>query len=193
MECPWPDHGGGNPLTPVVSGHLSILFITGRGTGTKTCGKGSVFPPDDICIGLDTFTNCILIYDLFLNFWLMGCATCFICINWWGKAHVGLPFPGTGCSVPDVASIYFISNVYCMDFCFYNCPPPPRMFPPTDFRLEKRIGLDSMDLPCIIFTYYTQDNQQECFRLSNWFPLRCLGPWINHLPLCDGPILGLCF
>ena len=39
-----------------------------------------------------------------------------------------------------------------------------------------------MDLLYIIFTYYTQDNQQECFRLSNWFSLWCLGLWMNHLP-----------
>ena len=40
-----------------------------------------------------------------------------------------------------------------------------RMFPLTDFRFERRIGLVSMDILYIIFTYYTQDNQQECFRL----------------------------
>ena len=41
-----------------------------------------------------------------------------------------------------------------------------RMFPPTGFLFEKRIGLVTMDLLYIIFAYYTQDNQQECFRLS---------------------------
>ena len=35
---------------------------------------------------------------------------------------------------------------------------------------------------CIILTCYTKDNQQGCFRLSNWFSLRRLGPWMNHLP-----------
>ena len=34
---------------------------------------------------------------------------------------------------------------------------------------------------CIIFTYYTHDNQQECSRLSISFSLWCLGPWKNHL------------
>ena len=38
----------------------------------------------------------------------------------------------------------------------------------------------AMDL---ILTCYTKDNQQGCFRLSKWFPLRRLGPWMNHLPL----------
>ena len=41
----------------------------------------------------------------------------------------------------------------------------PRMFPPTDFLFEKRIGLVSMALLYIILTNYTQDNQQECFRI----------------------------
>ena len=36
-------------------------------------------------------------------------------------------------------------------------------------------------LPWTLFTCYTKDNQQECFRLSNWFSLRRLGPWMNHL------------
>ena len=58
----------------------------------------------------------------------------------------------------------------------------PRMFPPTDFHFEKRIGLVSMDLLYIISTHYTEDNQQECLRLSNWFSSWCLGPWMNHLP-----------
>ena len=39
-----------------------------------------------------------------------------------------------------------------------------------------------MDLLYIIFTYYTQDNNQECFRFSNWFSMWCSRPWLNHLP-----------
>ena len=58
---------GGSPLTPMVPAHLSISSITDRGAGTETYGIGSVFPPDDIWIGLDIYVNCILIYDLFLK------------------------------------------------------------------------------------------------------------------------------
>ena len=46
----------------------------------------------------------------------------------------------------------------------------------------KRIALVTIDLLYIIFTGFTQDNLQECFRLSNWFSLRRLGPRMNHLP-----------
>ena len=56
------------------------------------------------------------------------------------------------------------------------------MFPPKDFCLEYRNELFSMELFHILFTYHTQDNQQKCFRLSNWFSLWCLGPDMNHLP-----------
>ena len=73
---------GSSPLTTMVPENLSIPLITDGGTGTKTCGIGSVFPPDDLWIGLDTYTNCILIYDLLLKVSLMGRATRFICIDW---------------------------------------------------------------------------------------------------------------
>ena len=58
---------GGSPLTPMVPAHLSIPLITGRGTGTETCRIGSAFPSDDLWIGLDTCTNCTLVYDLILK------------------------------------------------------------------------------------------------------------------------------
>ena len=38
------------------------------------------------------------------------------------------------------------------------------------------------DLLYIRFTYHTKDNQRECSRLYNWFSLRCLATWRNHLP-----------
>ena len=37
-------------------------------------------------------------------------------------------------------------------------------------------------LPWTSFTCYTKDNQQGYFMLSNWFSLRRLWPWMNHLP-----------
>ena len=51
----------------------------------------------------------------------------------------------------------------------------PMMFLSADFLSEKRIWLVTMDLLYIRLTYYIQDNQQGCFRLSSWFPLWCLG------------------
>ena len=108
---------GGSHLTPMVPAHWFIHLITGRVAGTETYGICNVFPPDDLWIGLDTYTNCILIYDLLLKVWLMGCVTCFICIGWWGKewpivtCPFRAPFPGTVCPILNVANIYLIWNI----------------------------------------------------------------------------------
>ena len=37
-------------------------------------------------------------------------------------AFGGLPFPGTGCPVPNFANIY-------LSYCFYSCPPSPQLPP----------------------------------------------------------------
>ena len=58
----------------------------------------------------------------------------------------------------------------------------PRMFLCTEVLFEKLIGQVNKDILYHIFIYQTNDNQQGCSRLSNWFSLRCLGPWMNYLP-----------
>ena len=77
--------------------------------------------------------------------------------------------------------LFTISSVIVLMWTFVHIPG---MFLSTDFIFEKkRIGVVTMGLLWIIFTYLAEDNQQECFRHScNWFPLWCLGPWMNHLP-----------
>ena len=97
-----------------------------------------------------------------------------------GVACGGLPFRGTSCPVPDVANIYltWMPNVGTTVSIIVQ---HPKIFPPTEFLFEKRIGLVFMDLLCIRSTYYSQDNQQECFELNL---LQCLGTWMNHLPFC---------
>ena len=70
----------------------------------------------------------------------------------------------------------------------------PTMFSPTEFRFEKRIGLVSMDLLYTIFTYYTRDNQQECFGFSILILLAVFGA-VDE-PLASWVMvqfLGLCF
>ena len=171
---------GGSPLPPLVPAHLSSPLITGRGTGTETCGIGGVFPPDDLLIGLDAYMNCILIYDLFWKVWLMGCATCLFVLTdgerdglWWPVLS-GHWLSCTGCYQ------YLLNMKWLMYWLpFLQLSTSLGCFLPRTFFLKKRIGLVSMDLIYITFTYY---NQQECFRLSNWFSLWCLEPWMNHLP-----------
>ena len=67
-------------------------------------------------------------------------------------------FPGTACPVPDVANIIFIQyemfNVWDTVSIIVHIA---RMFLSTDFRFVKRIGLVSMVVFYIIFSYYTQD------------------------------------
>ena len=89
-------------------------------------------------------------------------------------------FRGTGCPIPDVTNLYLIRcNVWATVSTYVHLP---RMFPPMDFPFEKWIALVFRDLLYIIFTFYTQDNQRERFRLSDWFSLRCSGSWMNYLP-----------
>ena len=42
----------------------------------------------------------------------MGYVICIQMSYWWGEgvAYGGLPFPGTGCPVPDVGNIYLVWN-----------------------------------------------------------------------------------
>ena len=44
-------------------------FVCPLNTGicTKTCGLDNMFPPDDICFGLDTNTNHMVKQDMYLN------------------------------------------------------------------------------------------------------------------------------
>ena len=127
---------------------------------------GSVFPPGDLWIGLDTYMNCILIYDL-----LLKCVWCSVCHLFYLYRLMG---KWVACG-----GLYEMFNIWATASTIDHLPG---MFPPTDFPFEKPIEPVSMDLLYIIFTYHTQDNQQECFRFSNWFSLRCLGPLMNHLP-----------
>ena len=136
-------------------------------------------------IGLVTCMNYILLYDLLLKDWLMGCAAYFICIDWWWKGWpmVACPFRHwvscTGCCQYLLNNEMF--NVWATVSTIVRLPG---IFPPTDFPFENRMGLVSMDILYITFTYNTQDSQQECFRLSYWFPLRCLGAMGEPLSSC---------
>ena len=126
-------HVGWGPLTPMVPVHLSISLITGRGTGTVTCGIGSVFPPNDLWIGLDTYMDCILIYDLLLQVWLIGCATCFIYIDWWGKGWPMVAWPFWVLVVLyRILPIFTKYEMFNVLLTVYTIVHIPRMFLPSD-------------------------------------------------------------
>ena len=52
--------------------HTCPPSITGRGKGTETCEVDSVFPPDDLWLGADTSMNCVILYNLCLDVYMMG-------------------------------------------------------------------------------------------------------------------------
>ena len=58
---------GGSTLTSTVLALLPVISNTGRGIGTDTCGMGDVFPTDDRWFGSETYTNCAVVCDLYLD------------------------------------------------------------------------------------------------------------------------------
>ena len=84
---------------------IENTFIWRPGTYHRLCID------DDLYIGLDTHTNCILIYDVVLSQTDGVCHLflfCFVLTDGERMAYAGLPFPCTGWSVPDVTNIYLI-------------------------------------------------------------------------------------
>ena len=64
VKCLWPDRGGLEFINIHAAG-TAVYHIDYRSKiSKKTCGVGNMFPPDDLSIGLDTYTNCALIYNL---------------------------------------------------------------------------------------------------------------------------------
>ena len=79
-------------------------------------------------------------------------------LYWWGKGWPvdGLPFPDTGCPVPDV-SIYYMSNINelpdgILFHWFCKCTPP-WMFLPLDIPSEYRPEHVTFGLLCVIFKF----------------------------------------
>ena len=62
-----------------------------------------------------------------------------------------------------------------------SCKIPADTLALSTTRLSRRIISSERVAMDLIFTCCTKDNQQGCFRLSNWFSLWRLGSWMNHL------------
>ena len=180
VECLQPDRGRWELIDSHGAGIVVCPFITGRGIGTETCEMDNVFPPDDLQFGLDTYDslyeyiyNCVfgsLISDVKCNY----VSADGVRDGLWWPALPGHWLSYTGCWL----SLLVMYWLLCLGCCFYF-NHIPRMFLSTDFAFLNN-GLNM--LPWTSFTCYTKDNQQGCFRLCNWFSLRRLGPWMNHLP-----------
>ena len=82
-----------------------------------------------------------------------------------GMACGSLPFPGTGCPIPDVDYLCLL----CIDFMFGMLFPILTTFLGC-FVHGFCFSINGLNmLPWASFTCCTKDNQQGCFRLSNWF------------------------
>ena len=114
-----------------------------------------MFPPDDLSSG--PYTQSIIRF-FFLVY--QADVSIFYTSNlyWWGKGWPvdGLPFPDTGCPVPDV-SIYYMSNINelpdgILFHWFCKCTPP-WMFLPLDIPSEYRPEHVTFGLLCVIFKF----------------------------------------
>ena len=174
---------------------LSEPMITGQGTGTETCGIGSVFPSDDLWIGLDTYMNCILIYDLFLKVWLKECATRLFVLTDGEKDSLWWPalsrhwLSWTGCCQ------YLLNMKYLMyGLLFLQLSISLGCFCLWTFFLKN--GLDQF--PWTSYILYLQIIlSRRIIRsvsgLTTYSPCGVWGRGWTTCLLCDGPILGLCF
>ena len=59
----------------------------------------------------------------------------------------------------------------------------------SDLSWGHRHEVVAMEPPCIVFVFRLVYHA-VVFRLCHWLPLRCLGPWTNHLPPVFWSIFG---
>ena len=145
-----------------------------------------MFPPDDPWFGSDTYKDCAVLYDLYLDVYMMGYVIyiyIYICLTD-GERH-DLRWPalsGHWLSCTECWLYLLRMKLLMYGTLFLHISTSLGCFcPQTIFTKKIRIGQATSDLLCLRFTY-TKHNQQGCSRLSNWFSLWCLGRWINHFP-----------
>ena len=165
------------------------LWTAGRGISAETCGLDDVFPPDDLSSG--PYTQSIIRFFFFFFFFFLvyqADVSIFYTSNlyWWGKGWPvdGLPFPDTGCPVPDV-SIYYMSNINelpdgILFHWFCKCTPP-WMFLPLDIPSEYRPEHVTFGLLCVIFKF---PSRIFCRRVPGFATDCPCGVWCRGLTTC---------
>ena len=132
----------------------------------------------------------VLILNPLLDFFLVYQADVSIFytsnLYWWGKGWPvdGLPFPDTGCPVPDV-SIYYMSNINelpdgILFHWFCKCTPP-WMFLPLDIPSEYRPEHVTFGLLCVIFKF---PSRIFCRRVPGFATDCPCGVWWCGLTTC---------
>ena len=119
-------------------GSRFVCFLVGQtnhwGTGNETYGMGSVFPHDDLWIGLDTYTNCILICDLLLKSDWWGVPFVLSVLTDWGKGWLMV-----ACPFRALVVLYWMLTIFTWYEMFNLWVTVSiivqliRMFPHTDF------------------------------------------------------------
>ena len=101
------------------------------------------------------------------------------------------------CFFNEIPRILFIITqviYWCLKFSFLRLHV---MFLSMNCLFEKqnktKTDRPRYHMPPLYKVYLTRDSQQDDFRLSNWFCLRCLGRGWTTCLLCGGPHLDLCF
>ena len=160
--------------------------------GVKTPDPISIHNADQMSITLDQFKkNCDYKPILFIfkcyNY-ITADVSIFYTSNlyWWGKGWPvdGLPFPDTGCPVPDV-SIYYMSNINelpdgILFHWFCKCTPP-WMFLPLDIPSEYRPEHVTFGLLCVRFKF---PSRIFCRRVPGFATDCPCGVWCRGLTTC---------
>ena len=148
----------------------------------STCGLDDVFPPDDLSSGpyTQSIIRFFLVYQADVSIFYTSN------LYWWGKGWPvdGLPFPDTGCPVPDV-SIYYMSNINelpdgILFHWFCKCTPP-WMFLPLDIPSEYRPEHVTFGLLCVIFKF---PSRIFCRRVPGFATDCPCGVWCRGLTTC---------
>ena len=143
-----------------------------------------------MCFLLMTLVLVLILNPLLKNFFLVYQADVSIFytsnLYWWGKGWPvdGLPFPDTGCPVPDV-SIYYMSNINelpdgILFHWFCKCTPP-WMFLPLDIPSEYRPEHVTFGLLCVIFKF---PSRIFCRRVPGFATDCPCGVWCRGLTTC---------
>ena len=144
------------------------------------------------CLGLghETMVCAVCLTMFLLDFFLVYQADVSIFytsnLYWWGQGWPvdGLPFPDTGCPVPDV-SIYYMSNINelpdgILFHWFCKCTPP-WMFLPLDIPSEYRPEHVTFGLLCVIFKF---PSRIFCRRVPGFATDCPCGVWCRGLTTC---------
>ena len=139
-----------------------------------------------MCFLLMTLVLVLILNPLLDFFFLYIKLMCpyFILLIYTDGERDGLPFPDTGCPVPDV-SIYYMSNINELPdgilFHWFCKGTPPWMFLPLDIPSEYRPEHVTFGLLCVIFKF---PSRIFCRRVPGFATDCPCGVWCRGLTTC---------